>query len=486
MKLFFDIVIVSTCIAVVRALNCLSCSANSGFCSLSESTCKSGTTSCQTISSTSIVEGQTNSRIKQQCRSSLEDFSFNSGVVFISRRSSFCQNDHCNDQIVAEPANTTLNGLECFGCYSNSSESCSSNSQQRVKCMGAESRCMEGAGLQLLLPIGLNFITEGCVSENICRMLNLAEFSIRLNTLECCEGNLCNSVVSTSTGSMTSVMTTKSSLTPAVNNTLAPSATSTSAPAATSPSAPAATSPSAPAATSPSAPAATSPSAPAATSPSAPAATSPSAPAATSPSAPAATSPSAPAATSPSAPAATSPSAPAATSASAAVPTGTPSPLATKPSTPIATSTFVPAANSTSKRVARNNSTPAATSISATRTQNTATRNLSDPDSCNKTCQKDNGRSKQIWYMWIEIDLNQGCIFIITIVLIIPTMSMSALCYVWNTIGHPCKCNCYGVVVEEDSQLEPLNEQSDATKCFPVGLLQIRQITKEPDCAALP
>ncbi|GCB79696.1 hypothetical protein scyTo_0019591, partial [Scyliorhinus torazame] len=118
------------------------------------------------------------------------------------------------------PANTTVNGLQCFGCYNSSSESCI-NSLRKVNCVGAENRCFNGTGIQeALVKVGVPFTTRGCVSENMCQPIRLVEFSIILNEVMCCEGDLCNGDVSTTTGPWTS---TKAATTTSITKTIATS-----------------------------------------------------------------------------------------------------------------------------------------------------------------------------------------------------------------------------------------------------------------------
>ncbi|XP_060708504.1 G8 domain-containing protein DDB_G0286311-like isoform X2 [Hemiscyllium ocellatum] len=140
--------------------------------------------------------------IQQHCEGPVEDVSLNTGRVHISRSSRLCDSDRCNNQTVAEPVNTTLNGLQCFGCYSPSMASCLAN-LQKVECVGLENRCVNGTSEQIL----------------------------------------CLIPAATSTS------------TPAATRTSTPAGTSTSTPAGTSTSTPAGTSTSIPAGTSTSTPA---------------------------------------------------------------------------------------------------------------------------------------------------------------------------------------------------------------------------------------
>ncbi|XP_038669130.1 uncharacterized threonine-rich GPI-anchored glycoprotein PJ4664.02-like isoform X2 [Scyliorhinus canicula] len=216
MKLFFNIVNGCLCIAVVRSLTCLQCSGSSGTCNFNDETCTAGTTSCQTVSSASIIEGITTRRISQQCSTASNDFSLNSGVVSISQSNSFCESDRCNNQIVSEPANTTVNGLQCFGCYNSSSESCI-NSLRKVNCVGAENRCFNATGIQEAL--GPWTSTTASTSTSITKTI----------------------ATSTAIESSTSTLIVTSKSTP-IANTSTPIGTTTSTPMATRTSRPIATS----------------------------------------------------------------------------------------------------------------------------------------------------------------------------------------------------------------------------------------------------
>ncbi|XP_078389805.1 uncharacterized protein LOC144671667 isoform X3 [Cetorhinus maximus] len=146
-----------------------------------------------TICALVTEDGVTNKRIRNSCGQCSDPIAFNTGVVFISQSSSCCRTDLCNNQKVAEPVNSTQNGLKCRGCFNILSDSCR-DSEQTVKCVGAETRCMSASG-KVVLPFGVsNFIAKGCVSEQVCRSLDiLSSFRIQFTQLPaCCAGNLCN------------------------------------------------------------------------------------------------------------------------------------------------------------------------------------------------------------------------------------------------------------------------------------------------------
>ncbi|XP_041032697.1 urokinase plasminogen activator surface receptor-like isoform X2 [Carcharodon carcharias] len=177
----------------VRPLTCNQCVASSGSCMLREIKCPSGTTTCSTTSTTEIYSGVTNKRIRNSCGQCSDPIAFNTGVVVFSQSSSCCHSDLCNNQIFAEPANSTQNGLKCQGCFNISSHSCR-DSEQTVKCVGAETRCITASGQEALSLSLNNFIAKGCVSKQVCRSLDiLRPFRIQFTQLPtCCTGNLCN------------------------------------------------------------------------------------------------------------------------------------------------------------------------------------------------------------------------------------------------------------------------------------------------------
>ncbi|XP_078389806.1 uncharacterized protein LOC144671668 [Cetorhinus maximus] len=177
----------------VRPFTCNKCVASSDSCILQETKCPSGTTTCSTTSTTEIYNGVNDKRIRNSCGQCSDPIALNTGVVVISQSSSCCHSDLCNNQIVAEPANSTQNGLKCRECFNSSSDSCR-DSEQTVKCVGAETRCMSASGQENFTYGVSNFIAKGCVSEQVCRLLDiLRPFRIEFTQLPaCCAGNLCN------------------------------------------------------------------------------------------------------------------------------------------------------------------------------------------------------------------------------------------------------------------------------------------------------
>ncbi|XP_072325087.1 uncharacterized protein [Scyliorhinus torazame] len=201
----------------VQPLNCNQCSGMSGTCIFESSTCKLGTTVCRTTSSTQIDGGITKKQISNSCGPCSDPVSFNCGSVVVSQSSNCCDTDLCNTQVDTAPLNDTANGLQCRGCFSNSSDSCR-DSEQTVKCVGAENRCMNVSGITDRLP-GFTFFGKGCVSAQICQAVDsMIEFGMRFNELPtCCKGDFCNGDPEIGTSTPEPVIT-KSPVTPEISS----------------------------------------------------------------------------------------------------------------------------------------------------------------------------------------------------------------------------------------------------------------------------
>ncbi|GCB79738.1 hypothetical protein scyTo_0017948 [Scyliorhinus torazame] len=201
----------------VQPLNCNQCSGMSGTCIFESSTCKLGTTVCRTTSSTQIDGGMTKKQISNSCGPCSDPVSFNCGSVVVSQSSNCCDTDLCNTQVDTAPLNDTANGLQCRGCFSNSSDSCR-DSEQTVKCVGAENRCMNVSGITDRLP-GFTFFGKGCVSAQICQAVDsMIEFRMRFNELPtCCKGDFCNGDPEIGTSTPEPVIT-KSPVTPEISS----------------------------------------------------------------------------------------------------------------------------------------------------------------------------------------------------------------------------------------------------------------------------
>uniref|UniRef100_A0A671QGG3 UPAR/Ly6 domain-containing protein n=1 Tax=Sinocyclocheilus anshuiensis TaxID=1608454 RepID=A0A671QGG3_9TELE len=85
--------------------------------------------------------------------------------------SSCCDTDLCNGQ---DPPESSSNGKKCYSC---DEKSCSNI----LSCTGSEDQCLKATGKSMVL--------KGCVSEAIC---NATTSVPDVQSISCCEGNLCN------------------------------------------------------------------------------------------------------------------------------------------------------------------------------------------------------------------------------------------------------------------------------------------------------
>ncbi|XP_048476495.1 urokinase plasminogen activator surface receptor isoform X2 [Rhincodon typus] len=191
--ILYPTVLLCSLLAEVRPLTCHQCSSTSGECSLQQVTCLSGINTCQTTSISIILAGKPNQVIRNSCGSCWDPVSLNTGSVILSESSRCCDFNLCNDQTVAEARNSTRNGLECRGCFSNSSESCRL-SEQTVQCTGAETRCMNVSGIQAVVSTRQQFFAKGCVSKRVCQSFGrLSDIRIQFDDApKCCSSDLCN------------------------------------------------------------------------------------------------------------------------------------------------------------------------------------------------------------------------------------------------------------------------------------------------------
>ncbi|XP_067831539.1 uncharacterized protein [Heptranchias perlo] len=191
MNLFSGIFIICALVTTVSALKCFSCTDPIGNCTQKEAVCNSAANhTCTALSVILRVGGINSSMVSKGCGICPEPISINTGFFALSRRSSCCSSDLCNGQYRAVEQNTTLNGLECFGCLNVSFDTCVS-STSIVKCVGIQDRCLHDASTQL--SPGNLFILKGCVSENLCRFPKSSAFGVQTTSdSSCCQGNLCN------------------------------------------------------------------------------------------------------------------------------------------------------------------------------------------------------------------------------------------------------------------------------------------------------
>ncbi|XP_078092156.1 phospholipase A2 inhibitor gamma subunit B-like [Mustelus asterias] len=197
MKLFCVFAIICTSLIEVQSLTCNFCSGSP--CVLSQTTCDSTVTNCETISTTLSLGALKTSTVIQTCDIDGDSFSFKSDFLSFVRQSTFCVTDLCNTQTTPDPPNLTENGLQCYECLANDEKDCTST-QKVVKCVGDQNACLSGSGTQSLFGTNPIFV-KGCASTNLCaKSIDLSIFSINLTPLPtCCETNLCNTANASTT-----------------------------------------------------------------------------------------------------------------------------------------------------------------------------------------------------------------------------------------------------------------------------------------------
>uniref|UniRef100_A0A8C2JVP2 UPAR/Ly6 domain-containing protein n=1 Tax=Cyprinus carpio TaxID=7962 RepID=A0A8C2JVP2_CYPCA len=95
------------------------------------------------------------------------------GIVKIS--SECCNTDKCNVQDAPDPS-LIPNGKMCYSC---DGQNCSNI----LRCSGSEDRCIKATGQ--------SDAVKGCVSQSICDDTKTISIPY-VQSISCCEGNLCN------------------------------------------------------------------------------------------------------------------------------------------------------------------------------------------------------------------------------------------------------------------------------------------------------
>ncbi|KAJ1132698.1 hypothetical protein NDU88_011001 [Pleurodeles waltl] len=125
-----------------------------------------------------------------------------------------CSDDLCNTLLTKESlhkpqANQTVNsssvldGQECYSCISTSGEQCSSKNVAVVRCPANAQICYHGSGT---ISLGnqhstkLRYFMKKC-SNTVCttKSSDLVEYANLSSTGSCCQSNLCNGLVPTTT-----------------------------------------------------------------------------------------------------------------------------------------------------------------------------------------------------------------------------------------------------------------------------------------------
>ncbi|XP_050958157.1 phospholipase A2 inhibitor gamma subunit B-like [Labeo rohita] len=159
-----------------HSLSCYECTDQKGSCADKKvKSCPRGSSKC--ISSTAVTQvGNFSAKVKvKDCADVCASGSMNLGII---KKSSVCCNtDRCNTLDAPDPR-TDSNGKKCYYC---DGKSCSNI----LSCSGKEDHCITATGSF----VDQSLVVKGCASKSICD----ATTSVTdVQTISCCEGNLCN------------------------------------------------------------------------------------------------------------------------------------------------------------------------------------------------------------------------------------------------------------------------------------------------------
>ncbi|XP_067279430.1 urokinase plasminogen activator surface receptor-like [Pseudorasbora parva] len=159
-----------------HSLSCYECLGLAGSCADQKlKTCPSGSSQCMSVTAVTQVGDVTSKVQTKDCAVACQSVSLNIGLMRMT--TSCCNTDQCNAQD-APDSSSTPNGKTCYSC---DGQSCS----KTMGCSGNEDRCIKSTGSFG----GQSLVLKGCASKSMCD----ATTSVNsLESISCCEGNLCN------------------------------------------------------------------------------------------------------------------------------------------------------------------------------------------------------------------------------------------------------------------------------------------------------
>ncbi|XP_067280291.1 ly6/PLAUR domain-containing protein 2-like [Pseudorasbora parva] len=156
-----------------HSLDCYECMSLTGSCAnQTVTTCPSGFSQCESSIVTQVGEISSISKYKA-CTADCLSMSMNIGITRTT--TSCCNTNLCNAQDAPDPG---LTGKKCYYC---DGQSCS----KTMGCSGIEDRCIKATGTIE----NQSVVLKGCVSKSICNDTTLIK---NVESISCCEGNLCN------------------------------------------------------------------------------------------------------------------------------------------------------------------------------------------------------------------------------------------------------------------------------------------------------
>ncbi|XP_039368424.1 phospholipase A2 inhibitor subunit gamma B-like [Mauremys reevesii] len=122
-----------------------------------------------------------------QCHLSPLSMTFGNGIS-VTTTIACCAGRACKTaSVTVPPANTTLNGRSCPGCYSVFSHHCS---EELVGCTGAQTQCIHISGTTKSGEATVHTTMKGCATESACTNIQQSKgsftgVSVDLATAEC-------------------------------------------------------------------------------------------------------------------------------------------------------------------------------------------------------------------------------------------------------------------------------------------------------------
>ncbi|XP_072325085.1 urokinase plasminogen activator surface receptor-like [Scyliorhinus torazame] len=194
MKLLLGAVLLIALVTGGYSLICHKCNSLTGSCALNTTTECNRTIhhTCRSISVNDVVGPTRTNFLLSGCGRCFGLATFNSGIFSSYVHTTCCSSDLCNDDVEPEIDNSTLNGLECHGCFAITEAGCS-NFMTTIKCRGQQDRCVHTSGI-LRWRDTTTYVMKGCVSNVICQDPGyLGLFAIDPNNaFYCCKDNMCN------------------------------------------------------------------------------------------------------------------------------------------------------------------------------------------------------------------------------------------------------------------------------------------------------
>ncbi|XP_075763515.1 phospholipase A2 inhibitor gamma subunit B-like isoform X5 [Pelodiscus sinensis] len=178
-------------------LQCEVCASTGQNCTGKLQPCPAGQDSCGTVLTEVTLVGVKILMVNKgcvtssQCKAGLVSANFGNEVA--SRTAiACCVEDACRTvNFTMPPADTTLNGLHCCGCFALTTEQCL---EDPIKCTGAETQCIDAVGTISAGGSPVEMVMKGCVTASMCTHLKedfwtFAGISSNLTTDNCTEAS---------------------------------------------------------------------------------------------------------------------------------------------------------------------------------------------------------------------------------------------------------------------------------------------------------